>query len=218
MNNDYLLKASHLFCTFASQKKWLVEDISIDAKTGKIILIKGVNGSGKTTLLSLLCGIIPKEIKAVTRGKVVINGIDVSDLTLAQSSPFISMTFQEPDYQLSFPKVIHELAFGPENLNIERQKIEDRITNVTELLKIDHLLYKDIATLSYGQKKLVTIASILTLSPKVLLLDEPDDGLTVASIENLKRCISCFQKDKLFIISTTKSYFNDVADRIITLS
>jgi len=218
MSNKIILKATHIFSKFASQKEWLLKDFSFDAKTGEIILIKGDNGSGKTTLLSLLCGIVPKEIKAEARGKIIINGIDISNLTLAQSSPLISMTFQEPDYQLSFPKVIHELAFGPENLNIERQKIEDRITNVTELLKIDHLLYKDIATLSYGQKKLVTIASILTLSPKILLLDEPDDGLTVASIENLKRCISCFQKDKLFIISTTKSYFDDTADRIITLS
>ncbi|HEX37807.1 MAG TPA: ABC transporter ATP-binding protein [Candidatus Cloacimonetes bacterium] len=218
MNDDYLLKTSHLFCKFPSQKEWLLKDVSIDTKVGEIILIKGVNGSGKTTLLSLLCGIIPKEIKAEVRGKIHINDVEISDLTLAQSSPFISMTFQEPDYQLSFPKVIYELAFGPENLKISRHEIEDRIKYVTELLKIDHLLYNDIATLSYGQKKLVCIASIMTLSPKILLLDEPDDGLSFASVEQVKKCILAYRNEKLFIIATTKSYFDDIADRKITLS
>ncbi len=218
MSSENLLKATHLFCKFPSQKEWLIQDFSIEAKASEIILIKGENGRGKTTLLSLLCGIIPREIKAEARGRIVIDGIDISSVTLAQCSPLISMTFQEPDYQLSFPKVIHELAFGPENLKIERQEIQNRIKNVTELLQIDHLLSKDITKLSYGQKKLVTIASIMTLSPKVMLLDEPDDGLSFTSIENVKRCILAYRNEKLFIIATTKSYFDDIADRMITLS
>ena len=213
-----LLSVKNIFLKYSQNDEWLIEDFNFCADKNEIILLKGKNGSGKTSLLSMLCGIIPKAIKGIMGGKIFINDIDISSLTLPELSPLISMVFQEPEMQLSFPQVEQELAFGPENLKIPAKEICTRIENISELLGISNLVKSEIAALSYGQKMLVAIASVFTLSPDIILLDEPADGLSETSIQNVKNCIQYFSKKKLTIISSTSHIFDDVADRVITLS
>jgi len=213
-----LLNIQQLFFKYHQTDDWLFQDLNLSAENGEVIIIHGPNGSGKSTLLSLLCGIIPKEIKGVKDGLIAINDIDIDGLRLPELSPLISMVFQEPDMQLSFPIVEQELAFGQENLLIDVDEIENRIKKVSHLLGISNLLKTDIATLSYGQKKLVTVAALYTLSPDIILLDEPEDGLSAESIGKLKDCIINYKQDKLTIISSTTHTFDDMADKIITIS
>ena len=120
--------------------------------------------------------------------------------------------------QLSFPQVDQELAFGPENLKIPAHEISKIIEDVSELLGIEELLKSDIAALSYGQKKLTAISSIFTLSPEIILLDEPADGLSEQSIQNVIKCALHYKNDKLVIITSTTHVFDNIADRIINLS
>jgi len=192
--------------------------MSFSAEKDELILIKGPNGSGKTSLLSMLCGIIPKAINVVVEGQILIDDIDISALTLPELSPLVSMVFQEPEMQLSFPQVEQELAFGPENLKIPAHEISKIIEDVSELLEIQELPKSDISTLSYGQKKLTAIASIFTLSPEIILLDEPADGLSEQSIQNVIKCVLHYKNDKLVIITSTTHVFDNIADRIINLS
>jgi len=192
--------------------------MSFSTEKDELILIKGPNGSGKTSLLSMLCGIIPKAINGVVEGQILIDDIDISALTLPELSPLVSMAFQDPEMQLSFPQVDQELAFGPENLKIPAHEISKIIEDVSELLGIQELLKSDIAALSYGQKKLVTIASVFTLSPDIILLDEPADGLSEQSIQNVIKCTLYYKNDKLVIITSTTHVFDNIADRIINLS
>ena len=213
-----LLSVQNIFLKYAQTDEWLIKDMNFDAEKNDILLIKGRNGCGKTSLLSLLCGIIPKAIKGIIEGQILIDDIDISELTLPELSPLISMVFQEPEMQLSFPQVEQELAFGPENLKIPANEISKKIEDVSELLGIPELLKSDIAALSYGQKKLVAIASIFTLSPEIILLDEPADGLSEQSIQNVIKCVLHYKNDKLFIITSTTHVFDDIADRIITFS
>ena len=213
-----LLSVQNLSFKYSQNDEWLIKDLNFIAEKDELILIKGPNGCGKTTLLSLLCGIIPKAINGNVEGQILIDDIDIIALTLPELSPLISMVFQEPEMQLSFPQVEQELAFGPENLKMPPHEIVKIIEDVSELLGIPELLKSDIAALSYGQKKLTALASIFTLSPQIILLDEPADGLSEASIQNIKKCIQHFEKDKLTIISSTIHIFDDFADRIITLS
>lgn len=213
-----LLSVQNIFLKYAQTDEWLIKDMNFDAEKNDILLIKGPNGCGKTSLLSLLCGIIPKAIKGIIEGQILIDDIDISELTLPELSPLISMVFQEPEMQLSFPQVEQELAFGPENLKIPANEISKKIEDVSELLGIPELLKSDIAALSYGQKKLVAIASIFTLSPEIILLDEPADGLSEQSIQNVIKCVLHYKNDKLFIITSTTHVFDDIADRIITFS
>ena len=213
-----LLNIQNLFLKYNQTDEWLIKDMNLAAEKNEIILIKGPNGCGKTSLLSMLCGIIPKTIKGIIGGQILIDDIDISALTLPELSPLISVVFQEPEMQLSFPQVEQELAFGPENLKVPANEIRKRIENISELLEISNLVKSEIATLSYGQKKLVAVASVFSLSPDIILLDELADGLSDTSIQNIKKCIQYFREDKLIIISSTTHTFNDIADRIITFS
>jgi len=213
-----LLSVKNIFLKYYQNERWLIKDLNFRAEKSEIILIKGQNGSGKTSLLSMLCGIIPKTIKGITGGQILIDDIDISVLTLPELSPLISMVFQEPEMQLSFPQVEQELAFGPENLKVPVNEIRTRIEKVSELLGITNLLKSEIITLSYGQKMLVAIASVFSLSPDIILLDEPADGLSETSIQNVEKCIQHFREDKLTIISSTTHTFDDIADRVITLT
>lgn len=213
-----LLNIQNLFLKYNQTDEWLIKDMNLAAEKNEIILIKGPNGCGKTSLLSMLCGIIPKAIRGIIGGLVFIDDIDISALTLPELSPLISIVFQEPEMQLSFPQVEQELAFGPENLKVPANEIRKRIENISELLEISNLVKSEIATLSYGQKKLVAVAAVFSLSPDIILLDELADGLSDTSIQNIKKCIQYFREDKLIIISSSTHTFNDIADRIITFS
>jgi len=213
-----LLNVQNLFLKYNQVDDWLIKDLNLSAGKSECILLKGQNGSGKTSTLSMLCGIIPKSVNGIVGGQILIGDIDICSLSLPELSPLISMVFQEPEMQLSFPQIEHELAFGPENLKIPVEEIRKRIENVSELLGLLLLLKSEIATLSYGQKKLVTIASVFTLSPDIILLDEPEDCLSADSIRNVKKCIQHFKRDKLIIISSTTHTFDDIADKVITLS
>jgi len=213
-----LLSVQNLSFKYSQDDELLIKDLSFSAEKNELILIKGPNGSGKTSLLSLLCGIIPKAIKGVIKGQIFIDDIDISALTLPELSPLITMVFQEPEMQLSFPQVEQELAFGPENLKIQAHEISKKIDNVSELLGIPELLKSDISALSYGQKKLVALASIFTFSPEIILLDEPGDGLSGQSIQNVIKCVLHYKNDKLVIITSTTHFFDDVTDIVITLS
>lgn len=195
-----------------------MKDFNFSADKNEVIIINGSNGCGKTTLLSLICGIIPKAIKGITGGKIFIDDIYTNVLSLPELSPLVSMVFQEPEMQLSFPIVEQELAFGPENLKVPIEEIKNRIKSVSEILEISHLLKSEIGTLSYGQKKLVIIASVFTLSPDIILLDEPEDGLSADSISNVKKYIAHDRRDKLIIISSTTHTFDDISDKVILLS
>ncbi len=212
-----ILNVENLFLKYNQVDEWLIKDLNLVADKNEVLLIKGPNGCGKTSMLSMLCGIIPKAIKGIIGGKIFIDDIDSSDLSLPELSPLVSMVFQEPEMQLSFPQVIQELAFGPENLQVPVEEIRNRIEEVSEILEISHLLKSEIPTLSYGQKKLVTIASVFTLSPDIILLDEPEDGLSADSISNLKKCIEHFRRDKLIIITSTTHTFDDISDKDIIL-
>ena len=212
------LNIQNLFLKYNKGDEWLIKDLNLTVEKNEILLIKGQNGCGKTSLLSMLCGIIPKAIKGITGGKIFIDDIDTNDLSLPELSPLVSMVFQEPEMQLSFPQVEQELAFGPENLKVPVHEIKNRIEEVSEILEISHLLKSEIGTLSYGQKKLVTIASAFTLSPDIILLDEPEDGLSEKSIRSIMNCITHYKQDKLTIISSTSHIFDDMANRIISLS
>jgi len=156
----------------------LINNFSFTAEKGDIIAVKGDSGTGKTTLLNIICSVIPKIFTGDLSGTVFHDDVDISKLSLPEIAPRISLLMQHPDNQLFFPTVEQELAFAPENLNIPAKNIIKRIDDILTKLNIENLRYQETNSLSFGQKKLVTFASIITLSPDVYLLDEPFAGLS----------------------------------------
>ncbi len=197
---------------------FVLKNFYFEARRGEIILIKGKSGAGKSTLLKIFCGIIPKVIKGTFSGQVTIYNTDISKLTLSQTAPFVSLMFQDADKQLILPDVESELAFACENLCLPKKEISKRIETTLDLLQLNKLKYASTATLSFGQKKLVVFASIITLSPTVFLLDEPISGL---SLKNAKIVIDAIKnlskKGKTFILAGHSDILNLISDRIIEL-
>ncbi|MCF7858132.1 MAG: energy-coupling factor ABC transporter ATP-binding protein [Candidatus Cloacimonetes bacterium] len=169
---------------FSSPK--LLNNLTRKINKGEIVAVNGDSAAGKTTLLNIICGVIPKFVQGNLSGEVFFNDIPISSLSLAETAPYISLLMQHPDNQLFFPTVEQELAFGPENLNIQPNEILKRIYNTLKHLNIEDLRFQETTELSFGQKKLVVFASLLILSPQVLLLDEPFTGISQINIELMK--------------------------------
>ena len=144
-----------------------IEDVSLEVEEGRVYAILGPNGSGKSTLLLLLAGLLRPE-----SGEVLYRGKPIGEVYRRMRRE-VGIVFQDPDDQLFAPTVREDLAFGPKQLGIEEGELEERIERVAEELSISHLLDKPPYRLSGGERKLVALATVLVMEPRVLLLDEP---------------------------------------------
>ena len=155
----------------------ILHNITFSIEKGETCIIAGTSGSGKTTLCRILSGIIPHAIKGNIKGRVTLADIDPQRLSLPQTALRAGMVFQDADSQIVCTTVEDELAFGLENLCIPPNEIKLRVEELLEQFGITALSDKNPAHLSDGQKKLITIASVLATNPSVLILDEPMSGL-----------------------------------------
>ena len=141
----------------------------------------GPNGSGKTTFFRLLTGLDKaQQGEILFNGKLCATKKDFEALRLK-----VGLVLQHPDDQLFFPEVIEDVAFGPLNQGLTQQEAKEKSVKILEKLGIAHLAHSLSFKLSGGQKKLVTLASVLSMDPEMLLLDEPTNGLDTKSRERL---------------------------------
>ncbi|MEA2096690.1 MAG: ABC transporter ATP-binding protein [Candidatus Cloacimonadota bacterium] len=204
-----MLELNNISFRYNVNSPLLINNFSFFAKKRDIIAVRGDSGTGKTTLLNIICSVTPKIFPGDLSGTISHNNIDISELSLPEVAPQISLLMQHPDNQLFFPTVEQELAFAPENLKVPANDIIRRIDNVLAKLDIEDLRHKETASLSFGQKKLVTLASIITLSPEVYLLDEPFAGLSKEYIKIISNEIRA-QADNGKIIFLA-GHTNDIA-------
>jgi len=212
------LQVRNLSFKYFNAQKWILKDFSFFAENGDIVAVKGSSGSGKTTLLNILCSVIPRVINGEFSGQISFNNESLENLSLPQIAPKISLLMQELEYQLFFPTVEQELAFAPENLKTNPQQIHQKIAQALTKLNIRSLRYLQTVSLSYGQKKLVTFASILTLSPDVFLLDEPFGGISKEIIPIMKNIIQeLAQSGKIIFIADHSEVFVKSAIKLIDM-
>lgn len=149
----------------------VLKNITLDICEGEMISLVGKNGAGKSTLSKLLCG-FEKE----TRGIIRYQGRDISDLTIKERAEIIGVVLQNPNQMISKPMIYDEVALGLRFRNIPEDEIKPRVEKVLSTCGLSPFIDWPISALSYGQKKRVTIASILVLNPRILILDEPTAG------------------------------------------
>jgi cobalt/nickel transport system ATP-binding protein len=155
-----------------------LDDVSLSVDAGEQVAVLGANGSGKSTLLRVLAGLVFAErgsYRAFST-EVTEDALEDEQFNLAFRSR-VGVIFQNPDTQVFSPTVREEIAFGPLNLGLPVDEIEQRTADVLELLGIGDLVDRAPYQLSGGQKKRVAIASVLVSNPDVLLLDEPTAAL-----------------------------------------
>ncbi|MCX8030160.1 MAG: ATP-binding cassette domain-containing protein [Thermodesulfovibrionales bacterium] len=149
-----------------------LSNISLRVNKGDFIGILGSNGSGKTTLLKVMDGLL-KDIQ----GEVHLDGINIKRLSPKEIYKKMGLIFQNPDEQLFAPTVFEDVAFGPMNMGLDEKEVSLRVNEALRAVEMDSFAGKAINSLSYGQKKRVCIAGLLSMGHEILLLDEPTAGL-----------------------------------------
>lgn len=167
---ETLLAVRNLTYSYDGEKNAL-EDVSFDVKRGEFVSVLGKNGSGKSTITKLVMGVIEPD-----QGSMILNGQDLNELTIFERNQKVGVVMQNPNHMISHHMIFDEVAFGLRNRGVEEKQVEAKVLEVLELCGLSKYRHWPIEALSYGQKKRVTIASILALEPELLILDEPTAG------------------------------------------
>ncbi|ELP6739145.1 ABC transporter ATP-binding protein [Vibrio vulnificus] len=170
LSPDTLLEVRDLTYSYDGEKNAL-ENVSFDVQRGEFVSILGKNGSGKSTITKLIMGVIEPD-----NGVMRLNGQDLSELTIFERSQKVGVVMQNPNHMISHHMIYDEVAFGLRNRGWDEQQVNSKVLEVLELCGLSKYRHWPIEALSYGQKKRVTIASILALEPELLILDEPTAG------------------------------------------
>ncbi|ELH3008056.1 ABC transporter ATP-binding protein [Vibrio vulnificus] len=170
IRSETLLDVRNLTYSYDGEKNAL-EGVSFNVQRGEFVSILGKNGSGKSTITKLIMGVIEPD-----DGAMYLNGQDLGELTIFERSQKVGVVMQNPNHMISHHMIFDEVAFGLRNRGWDEQQVNDKVLDVLELCGLSKYRHWPIEALSYGQKKRVTIASILALEPELLILDEPTAG------------------------------------------
>ncbi len=181
MISETSLILENLSFRYRDRETTAIRNISFSAIPGEILLIAGASGCGKTTLIRCINGLIPRSYKGELSGQILLNGEETAGWHLSRISQKIGTVLQDPERQILGTKVLHEVAFGLENLNMPRPDIIARVDESLEYLGISYLRDRDTFNLSGGEKQKVALAGVLAMRPSILLLDEPLASLDPAS-------------------------------------
>jgi energy-coupling factor transporter ATP-binding protein EcfA2 len=154
-----------------------LKHISLEIEENSFIGICGPNESGKTSLVSAIRGLIPANYNGTFQGEINIFGKNIFEFNALELAKYVGLVFADPEAQFTSMSVEEELVFGMENVGLPLSEIRKRIQWVSELTMIQDLLDKSPYDISGGQKQRVAIASILSMQPKILILDEPTSML-----------------------------------------
>jgi energy-coupling factor transporter ATP-binding protein EcfA2 len=194
---------------------WVITNISLSIARGESVGLIGQNGSGQTTLAQLMMGILlPKK------GKVRVLGRDVTAEGVVARGQYMGYVFQNPDYQIFNTSVREELAYGPVHANLPKEEVERRVNNTASLLGIASLLDEDPFFLGKADRQRVAVASVLTLNPKIIILDEPTTGLSPGETTSLMELARDLNRagTTLIVISHDMWVITKYCERTILLS
>lgn len=186
--------------------------VSFRIQHGESVGIVGANGAGKSTLLLHLTGCL-----LATKGTVSVGEVPVTQATIPQIRRAVGMIFQDPNDQLFMPTVEEDVAFGPLNMQWPQEEVDRRVTHSLEAVNALHLRARPIDRLSGGEKRSAAIATVLAMSPDVLVMDEPTSGLDPQSRRRLIDLLRGFLHTKI-VASHDLDMIVDLCSRTILLA
>lgn len=210
---------THIYMKNSPFEKKALDDVNIEVMDGEFVALIGHTGSGKSTLIQHINGLLKPD-----SGKIIVDGVDITEkkINLSFIRKKIGLVFQYPEYQLFEETIEKDIAFGPKNLGLSDDDINNRVKRAMNIVGLKYEEYKDRSPfdLSGGQKRRVAIAGVVAMEPRVLILDEPTAGLDPKGRDDILGEIKSLQKEyKLTIILVSHS-MEDVArlaDRIIVM-
>lgn len=193
-------------------KKEVLKNISFGIESGQSVGIIGANGAGKSTLLKIVMGLLPNY-----EGKVFVDGNPVIKENYSDIRKNVGYVFQNSENQLFSMTVYDDVAFAPLNYGYSKEEVENTVEETIEKLNIKYLKNRYIHKLSGGEKKLVAIASVLSVLPKILVLDEPTVALDPKNRRNFINILNSLEYTKIMAAHDLDMIY-DTCQRVILLS
>lgn len=191
----------------------IIENMSFSLKKGERLAIVGKNGAGKSTLAKALCGFVPSH------GRLIYKGQDISQDSIAERSERIGFVLQNPNQMISQAMIFDEVALGLRLRGVDESEVEERVYEVLKTCGLYSFRKWPISALSFGQKKRVTIASILVLKPEIIILDEPTAGQDYQTYTDIMTFLDSLQQQGHTIVMITHDMqlMSEYSDRCLVV-
>ncbi|MCQ2518964.1 MAG: energy-coupling factor ABC transporter ATP-binding protein [Lachnospiraceae bacterium] len=210
MTSETIIEFKSVSFGYDSTKK-ILENVSFCINKGESIGLVGANGAGKSTLMKLLLG-----LETNFDGNITVAGLSVNKKNLADIRKKTGFVLQNSDNQLFCHTVYDDICFGPVNYGYAKEEVSDMAEKAMEMTGTGYL--KDVANykLSGGEKKLAAIASILSLMPEIIIMDEPESSLDPANRKRIKNLVNSLEGTKI-IASHDLDFIWETTDRVLLL-
>jgi len=195
-------------CFSYPDKPDVLQDVSLKVRPGERVGLIGPNGAGKTTFFLVICGVLKPDA-----GEIVLFGKPMGH---GDFRPEIGMVFQNPDDQLFCPSVRDDVAFGPQNLGLSKGEVEARATEALSMTGVLDVADRPPHHLSGGEKRMVSIAGVLAMRPRLVVYDEPNANLDIRSRRRLIRFLQASQ-ETILIASHDLELILEVCDRVVLM-
>ena len=210
---------THIYDKGMPTEQIALEDINFTVVDGELLGVIGHTGSGKSTLLQHLNGLLKPS-----SGRVLVGDVDITapGVSMVEIRKRIGLVFQYPEYQLFEETVAKDVAFGPKNLGLSEQEIDERVREALELVGLDYEQIKERSPfeLSGGQKRRVAIAGVVAMRPEVLILDEPTAGLDPKAHHDVLDMVQEVHRrtgNIIILVSHNMADIAKVSDKIIVI-
>ncbi len=211
---DEIIKVKNLEFSYSLEGTKVLKGISFSINKGEIVGIIGQNGSGKTTLVKHFNGLL-KPIK----GDVIINGKNTKEEEISELSKTTGYIFQNPDDQIFNNSILKEVSFGPKNLKFTKKRIKELVEKALKLTGLSAVKNKQPYDLPYNKRKLIAIASIISMDGEIIIFDEPTTGQDYLNREIVINIIKELKKKgkTIIVISHDMEFIAKICERAIVL-
>jgi len=203
--------------SFSYPNRKVLKNINFKIENSEFVGLVGPTGCGKTTLAYCLNGLIPNSIRGKFSGKVIVEGLSTTEHKVSEIARNVGLVFQDPDWQIFNLTVKDEVAFSLKNLKLD--KVDKRIKNALKIVGLKGYENEDPNKLSQGQKQKLCIASVITVEPKIIILDEPTSQLDYKNTEIIHKILKKLNKmgTTILIIEHDTDWLAEYGDRIFIM-
>jgi cobalt/nickel transport system ATP-binding protein len=211
--SHHAIRVARLTFSYPDGRRAL-DDVSLGVEPGEKVALVGPNGAGKSTLILHLNGILRT---ADGNGQIEVGGLMLNDATLGQIRAWVGLVFQNPDDQLFSPRVWQDVAFGPLHMGLPQDEVRARADRALAVVGMGNYADRLSHHLSVGEKKRIAIATVLSMDPKILALDEPTAGLDPRARRSLIALLRSLKQHTMLISTHDMRLADELCSRVILL-